>query len=181
MHWAWRKDWGIPSDTDHRQGRLQVSEGPQTVNPTQTNRITSERAPSYTKDQNWPQAHPGVRIFPWNEVTALHYTKLFRDQQRPDYQAMMKREADDWEAQDNHQVRRKPWALPVPSSVASQGPLSRSREVAEQEGFLKKVLQQALQIHHTNPGFVLTCQFNSTSRYRPCWVGSERNMSSETL
>lgn len=103
------------SGTDHRQGRLQVSEDPWTANPAQTNRTTSECAPRHMKDQNWPQAHPGVRIFPWNEVTALHYTKLVLDQQRSDYQAMTEREADDWERQENHQVRLEPWALPMPS------------------------------------------------------------------
>lgn len=141
----------------------------------QTNGITSKCASIYLE---LASSTPRCQDFPLQWGNALHYAKRHLHQLRPDHWAMMERNTDEWEAPGNPQVRR------AQSSGGFLRTTLQRREVAQQAAFLKpplKVLQQELQIPCTNPGFVLACQFNSTSRSTPCWVGSERNKNSGTL
>lgn len=96
----------------------------------------------------WKLGSSTSRVFPQNEVTAFHCIKLLLNQPRPDYRAMMEREAGDWEAPDNHWVIWKLWALSMPSSGFQGTTLRRQKRGRARRS--PKATTKILSRHATN-------------------------------
>lgn len=111
--------------------------------------------------------------FPQNEVTAFHCIKLLLNKPRPGYWAMMEREADDWEAQENQWVRGKSWALPTASSGFQGTTLMKQRSGRARRS--PKATSKILSTCTTNPqhkfSFLLTLSIEFNKATHPLLSG----------